>query len=197
MIRFIGIDPGDVWVGIAALEFEPERNEVRGETRVYNLTARGLPHTVQDIVSMMPAHVAVENFSIRPQGHNRFKAGQTLRLIGALEYAISQSVRSTGCLIPPGNAEREVPLLFGDLIARWRKDWQTPGLKEWNHAYSAWRVLGRHLMTDHVELLRTLKRDPLQDSRALMRRWLPLQHGSDRDIIAPASRWTLPPAKRR
>lgn len=190
---YIGLDPGESWCGFAALEITT-RNEVRVEARTYHVPAhRGYLQMSRDLMELIPrnrdAHFAVEDFRIRRSGHQRFSRGDTLRFLGALEYAVACRAQSQFFLIPPNDhGERETRDLFGKVLISYRKTWKPRAAHAtWGHCLSAWRVLGNHLFHHNRDLLLRLhekKRSHRCD------RWLPTLVKSQKlECIAPAGLW--------
>ncbi len=192
-MRLIGLDPGEVWCGFALIEWDEYTHEIRTEARVFHIPTRGLQRTVHDALFGLPATVIAENYAQRPTGFNSFSSGMTLRLLGALEFCTWQSYTSQFHLVPPGNAEKELPLMASGFFDAWTPHWFEPKNKQWNHARSAWRVLMRHLMKNEVTVMSALRDVRVCDSYRPMKS--PLYSGQrkeDADLHAPAGRWTIP-----
>lgn len=193
MERILAFDPGEVWCGLAAFSINRKKNELFAETRVLNLRERTFKVAVDECTFVgLPATVVCEDYRVRPVGHQRFTSGMTLQLIGAIRY----TTEAHGCrlhTIPPGNAEKEVPEIVGDFFGRWRATHPTPHAAEWNHAFSAWRVLLRHLMKTDVALLMRLRDVRVQATFTTTARWLPSVSKAASDLLAPAGRWSLAP----
>lgn len=186
----VGIDPGDSWCGFAALDIS--KYAIRAESRTYGRDDRNIFRMVETLLPFAGTKerviVAVENFQIRGQGHQRFSAGDTLRLIGALEYVCIRYGWSFN-LVPPGSWKADLPLLFGNhILTQYRKAWPTPGHANWDHCLSAWRVLGRHLLSEH--LLSVLAPMRKAQRTVFWEQCAPWVHAKTRgyDLVAPAVR---------
>lgn len=189
---YIGIDPGDVWCGFAALEVTSD-NVVRVEARTYSITARdGYLQMAHDIIDLLPharrAHIVCEDFRIRRSGHQHFNAGNTLRLLGALEFGVTSVDAFKFFLVPPNDkGDAETRELFGSVLWNYRRQWPRPRHAAWGHCVSAWRVLGHHLLAHEQELL--LKLHKVKKSHRCDR-WLPVSLKSQRhEHVAHAAKW--------
>jgi hypothetical protein len=184
---YVGIDPGEVWCGFAALLFDAN-GDIRAEARSHSIAAHGgYLGMVRDLVDLIPharqTRLIVEDFRIRASGHQRFNHGNTLRMLGALEYASSKIPTFSWYLVSPGSS-RDTHNLFGKTLRNYHKRWPNPGDDAWTHCMSAWRVLGHHLLKhDTAGLTRLRMCKPVRVSR-----WLPLGCNTDHDLIAPAAR---------
>jgi hypothetical protein len=166
---------------------------VRVEARAYAVRAHGgYLKMAHDIVDLLPhsreTHVVCEDFRIRKAGHQRFSRGDTLRLIGALEYGVSSVDAFKFYLIPPNDhGERETRELFGRVLASYRRTWPRRKDPAWGHCLSAWRVLGNHLFHHERDVLLRL----LQRKRShRCDQWLPALVRQPRvEHIAPAAVW--------
>jgi hypothetical protein len=208
-MRFFAFDPGDVWLGFAALQTDDTdgtlrdpQTQIHAMTKVIHVPSRDIPGAAMDALvynlGREDTVVICEDFKIRPQGHNAFSSGNTLRLIGALQYAASQYARTTWSLIPPGNAEKELPQLLGTgFFTDWQRSWVKPKNANWRHARSAWRVLARHLMMRQPHLLNRLRDERTHATFGLMPRWMEFRQTIENDLRAPAARWRLVPKTRR
>lgn len=190
---YIGIDPGEAWCGFAALEVTSD-SIVRVEARTYSIAARdGYLQMAHDILDLLPhsrrTHVVCEDFRIRRSGHQHFSAGNTLRLLGALEFGATSIDAFKFFLVPPNdNGERESRELFGRVLWNYRKQWPRPRHAAWGHCLSAWRVLGHHLLAQDRTLL--LQIHKMKHSRRCDR-WLPAAIKSARgEHVALAAQWT-------
>lgn len=190
---YVGIDPGESWCGFAALEITSD-NVVRVEARTYNVALhKGWCRMARDLINVLPhsrqAKIICEDFQIRRSGHQRFNHGDTLRFLGALEYAVSNVPFFDFDLEPPSDsAIKAVPKLFGKSWVKYRSRWPKKSHPAWNHCASAWRVLGSNLLrTDSAVLAglhryrRSLPRDQWLPSGILVR---------EEEFIAPAALWT-------
>jgi hypothetical protein len=192
-MRIIGIDPGEVWCGFALLEWDEGHQELRSEARVFHIPPRGMKRTVYDALFGLPARVVVENYAQRPTGFNSFSQGTTLRLLGALEFYTGQSRGSEFFLVPPGNADKELPLLAEGFFDAWADHWLHAKNKNWNHARSAWRVLLRHVMEHEPTVMQALRDKRTCESLTAMKS--PLYSSvrvEQRDLFAIPGRWKVP-----
>lgn len=189
---YVGIDPGEVWCGFAALDVTSD-GIVRAEARTYSVADRkGYLNMTHDLLDLLPharsAIIIAEDFRIRHVGSQRFNHGDTLRFLGALEYGVKKIDLYKFFLVPPNDhGVRETRELFGRCFVAYRRKWPRNRHPAWAHCVSAWRVLGTHLFQHNKELLlqlhtvKKIQRDT---------RWLPTLHKSERDFIAPAAHWT-------
>jgi hypothetical protein len=189
MRRILAFDPGEVWFGFAALLLDTRKNVVRAETRVLHVPSRSFHGTVNEATFMgLPADVVCEDYRVRPVGHQRWSSGTTLRLMGALQYVTESNDASSWQTVPPGSV-REVSELCGPLLDRWREHFHANGNAEWDHAFSAWRVMLRHLMKTEPDLLMRMRHPTTPHQFELTPHWLPVTSKRPRDLLAPAARW--------
>lgn len=187
----IGIDPGEAWCGIAALNIK--KRSVVAEARTLAIKPRtpisivraALPFSKKDEVI-----VIAENYNFRPVGHQRFSTGQTVRLLGALEF-YTRDMNWKWHLIPPGPWQKEIPLIFGNnLLAEYRRHWPQPRHQNWDHCMSAWRVLGRYLLTEQLtSVLAPLRKKHGIGDDAYWHpadSFMPVRSTRKADLIAPA-----------
>jgi hypothetical protein len=188
---YIGVDPGEAWCGFSALDITSD-GAVRVEARTYSVTARGgylrMAHDIVDLLPHRRAHIVCEDFRIRRSGHQHFSAGNTLRLLGALEFGVTSVDAFKFFLVPPNDrGDTETRELFGSVLWNYRRSWPKPRHAAWGHCVSAWRVLGHHLLAHERALL--LKLHTVKKSRQCDR-WLPVALKSSRhEHVAPAARW--------
>lgn len=183
-MRFIGVDPGDRWVGIALLEIRGVN--WKAESRVLDVSARSsMLELVEDILNWIPAKIIAEDYRVRPVGHQAFTGGYTLRLLGALEIYTAMKL-GTWITMLPGPAMDLDMLHLGRFI---RPSYHTPSPGgHWRHAFSAWRVLGRHLMMEEKQFLERLR---LTKTNSAMIRGLlsPRPRRSTNDLFSPLITW--------
>lgn len=135
----LGLDPGDVCMGVAGLHVTSEQH-VMMESAVLSVSSR--EHNWKDLLDTLDwsliGGVVCESFQIRPMGYNSFSAGQTLRLIGAIE-TYCYEYETPLLFVPPGAPAdlNELPLY--QLVQPTRGRW--PINRRWKHCLSAWRVL--------------------------------------------------------
>lgn len=160
MRRIIGIDPGDRWCGVASIQVGLMNDRhVRSWCGVLDVDNRGLYETAHFIRSLLPAEVAVEDYKVRAQGFNTFASGQTPMLMGAFAYVVGDRACGPLHVIPAGDPDRELKELKLDgWLEGWREYWPNARHKNWHHARSAWRVLGRYLLQRDQELLLSFRR---------------------------------------
>lgn len=187
---YVGIDPGAAWCGFAALNVG--KHSIRAAAATYGRDDRSLTSIVRTLLPF--AHtdeitVIAEDFQIRSVGHQRFNRGDTLRLLGALEYE-SLSAGWSWNLIAPGSWKDELPKLFGnELIADYKQRWPLRGHANWDHCLSAWRVLGRFFLGNKLSVMSELRRNKRDGTPywSVTEAWV---HAPARgyDLIAPAVR---------
>lgn len=190
---FIGIDPGEVWFGYAILDVVDRHCQVG--MGVFSVTHRGLDELVGQVKLWLPANVVVESYQARPVGHQRFGGGLTSMIIGALKHGVQESrTKSTFNLVQPGEPDHELPLLgLSRYIEEWRHMCPTPMNKSWHHSRAAWRVLGRHLLSHHAELLQPLKSNTVFKSfMCPVAQKFRIKSRTRDDLIAPEASWRLP-----
>jgi hypothetical protein len=183
-MRFIAIDPGEKWVGIAMME--TRGTAWRAESRVLSVEARQhILEVAQDALTWAPAIVLAESFQVRPVGHNAFSGGYTLKLLGALE-AVARLKDATWLTMMPGPSADLEMLQIGRFI---QKTFSEPSSPQWRHAISAWRILGRHLLTEErqqVEKLRAVKTPKVEYDKACL---APRTRRSQQDLFSPLAKW--------
>lgn len=189
----VGIDPGEAWCGFAVLDVS--KDSVRAEARTYSVKAHGgyigmVRHFMDILPHVRKTRIIVEDFRIRRVGHQSFNRGATLRLMGALEYAVSKVPAFSWYLVPAGNHHKENRLLFGNVLDYYRQLWPDRGQKEWDHCLSAWRVVGRHLISSDLNVLPTLRKNRIARNMVRTSRWLPAARVRG-DLVAPAVQWPL------
>lgn len=156
--RWIGVDPGERWMGIAILT-QIDKRTFTADMRVIdvaaiksrNLLVNGLMYILQPEDSMV-----CENYQIRRAGHQSFDAGITLRIMGALEYAAGERGCEFGYIMP-GKPEDINDMFFGKYLDQWQEKWMRPKADEWNHARSAWRALMIYLMARAPKVITQLR----------------------------------------
>lgn len=189
---YVGIDPGEKWCGFAALDITSD-GEIRVEARTYNVAIhKGWCQMAGDLIGLLPHNrpirLVCEDFHIRGSGHQRFSRGDTLRFLGALEYAASRiSFFDFALESPSDRAIKTVPLLFGKSWARYRMKWPKRNHPAWNHCASAWRVLGNNLLRTDSAVLANIHEMRQSVPRS---QWLP-SGVLDRveEYMAPSHTW--------
>lgn len=150
---YLAIDPGDAHVGFASLQTTGRSHYAL--TGVLHRQSRGDFATfVDEILALMPGEsehtLVVESFQVRPVGHQRFTAGETLQLIGALRFAAGARGLAYATVMP-GNAAKDLAGLgLAPRLDAWLPQ---PRPSRWEHAWSAWRVLGRFMLGHDTERL--------------------------------------------
>ena len=164
----IGIDPGDRWTGIALLQTDDEGHEWYAESYVIDQLTRNnlyfVPRRLRVVLDELSFSslggdvdqltVVIEDYQLRAAGHQKWAAGKTLRVIGAIEYFLSLYPRVRVETVQPADPLAEVPQLpIAKLIYPWRDEtWPQPHHGTWIHALSAWRVLGRRMLAQQPRL---------------------------------------------
>lgn len=190
MRRILAFDPGEVWFGMAALAVDPRKNVIRAETRVLHMPSRSFHALINEVTMLgLPADVVCEDYRVRPVGHQRWSSGETLKAIGALRYVTEGSVESSWQVIPPGSIT-EVPEMVGSLLVKWSERFEKANDAEWNHAFSAWRVLFRYLMKHDTDTLMRLRNTKIQRTWRELPHWLPVTTRKPNDLLAPAAGWS-------
>jgi hypothetical protein len=191
-LEFTAIDPGERWMGYAQLTVSG--GLYRASSAVFDLRDRAFVERVNLVRRELPTRLIVEDYRQRPVGYNRFSDGGTLRLLGALQYIAECDGLTTFALVPPGDPDKELQHLPISLyLESWRRRWPNPNTTQWQHCRAAWRVLSRHLLAKHVELMTAL----VKNARALRSLTIEAhlayrpEHG---DLIAPDAWWKLPTA---
>lgn len=178
MSHYIAIDPGDRWVGVATLyqlaqmDFEDQRKPSSSSLRrstwrfgchVLDRKEKRLVDTINEITQIIDLsganRMVIEDYQIRVQGFNAFNAGATLKLLGALELMTQTFQPMPFFTVKPDNPEVAQRFWLGawDEI-RGRVDRQIAReLRQ--HAFSAWRVLGMHMMQHDLRTLQLIHRD--------------------------------------
>lgn len=166
-MNYIGLDPGDRWVGVAILYRnmtletgkKPSSVSMKKQWKFHSLTVdrkgQRLVETIDNIRELIQNFgvqtLIAEDYQIRPQGFNSFNAGPTLRLLGALELMTQTFNQMPFHMVKPDNPD--LAQLF------WRHRW--PEIRKMiqhkvardsraTHAISAWRVLGKFLMSNDL-----------------------------------------------
>jgi hypothetical protein len=202
-VRWIAIDPGERWCGLAVLEREEKPRDDQflwyAHTCVLdkqNREGRKRNWRVLDLVATLLGRQGIlimEDYRARPVGHQAFSGGETFRMLGALEYCAKMHA-SQWFFYPPGPPMDDLGHLhLLPVLDAWRvRSWPTPNNPEWNHAFSAWRVLGMHLMKTSPETLLTFKKlnvgGMFRDARAAS----VFRSNEDRDLTAPSISWASP-----
>lgn len=148
--NFVGVDPGERWVGIVRLSVRP-LHRYSANMLVLDRKTVYLKDVVNAILRLYPDELFVESYQQRAVGHQRFAPGRTLRLIGALEYA-AQVHEHSYSEVMPGNPDDELPHLP---LARMIAQWPMKGASS-RHGRAAWRILQRGLMARRPHVLQTI-----------------------------------------
>lgn len=159
-MRMIALDPGARWTGYVELRIKGRRAWVRcgvidGKDDLYASIT-----WLDEALGRGPTgHVVAENFRLRPSlGHQAWTEAGTARLLGAAEW-VTRKRGWSWSVERPGPPEPDLSRLrLSDLVARYRRRWPRRGDAEWNHALSAWRVLGLALARTDAPLALALGR---------------------------------------
>lgn len=191
MRTILAYDPGEVWFGMAALDINTRTGLVSAETRVLHMPSRSFRAVIDEALPerTLPADIVCEDYRVRPVGHQRWSSGDTLKAIGALRYIAEGSLASSWQVVPPGNATSELPELVGSLLSTWQEVFERAHDAEWNHAFSAWRVLLRYLMKNDPALLMRMRSVKFQKTWKERAHWLPVTARKPKDLLAPACVW--------
>jgi hypothetical protein len=152
--HYIGIDPGDRWVGYCKLSVI-----VGSGVSIYQADMGVLERTLRlDIVvdRLIPVsplvQIAVEEYNQRSVGFNKFRSSDTLKLIGALNYVAAKHGHRWA-MVRPTQSDLNA-LIIGQYLKKWDK--YLPASPNWRHAYSAWRALCRWMLVSHNQDLLTI-----------------------------------------
>lgn len=184
-MKIVAVDPGDRWVGIVRLYINGA--ECLATARVLDRVEYDtLSHVAARVFAYRPETIVVESYQARAVGHQRFSAGSTPRLIGALEYVAEQKgVRFAE--VAPGNPDQELPYLpLWPMLTHWRA--YRSGEREWRHADAAWRVLQRYLLRFEEPQARRLAACTFEKLRVDAREVRRMQK---RKLQMPDIRWRL------
>lgn len=203
-MRFLAIDPGDVWVGLAYLQIEGRH--WHAETRVLcRQQEKSFSETVQSIFatgSMLAkaraepkseSVVICESYQQRPVGHQAFSGGQTLQLIGALRYVTEHLIRPNRWMtVMPGNPDKELPQLpINEYLNIWSPYWPDNRSTGWRHARAAWRVLARGWLTAYPELLSALRDTRTLDTVQIAKQGTIPKTNRNGALYAPHADWFM------
>jgi hypothetical protein len=148
---FIAIDPGERWTGLAVLtSFEDAAVLLLGVIDNGDDPFRqvGIIDEILGKVKGVPV-LCLEDYRVRPVGHQRFTRGQTLRALGALEY-IARRASVPTVLVQPGNIKKDLNAFkINKLLKVW--DPALPGSGD--HAKSALRILAHSILQMSPSLL--------------------------------------------
>ena len=177
----IGIDPGDVHVGYAILDRDESDTRVR--MGVVHRPSRTFAALVNQLVDGAEGGMIVcESFQSRPVGHQRFDGGMTSQLIGALRY-LTEERGINFMTVPPGKIE-ELHELYLD---RYIEKWMPHRAQRWNHALSAWRVVGQFLLRHDPGYLELLRKQSVLKSLMIVGK--PRQGLQPEDLFSGGASW--------
>jgi hypothetical protein len=180
--HYFAIDPGEVHVGFASLYIDDDQFTLH--SGVLHRPSRTFPQLVDQLMkhldcpTVWTSMLLVESYQARAVGHQRFSSGETLQLVGALRYATERDGRLFATIMP-GDAKKDLRALrLQPLLDEWIPQ---PRPSRWEHAFSAWRVLGRFMLGHNIRCLQSLGRPNAE------------QHGTPenvcsaykKDLIAP------------
>jgi hypothetical protein len=152
--HYIGIDPGDRWVGYCKLRVSVGVNVTiyQADMGVLERSLR-LDKVVDRLIPISPiSQIAVEEYNQRSVGFNKFRSSDTLKLIGALNYLAAKHSH-TWAMVRPSQADLDA-LIIGKYLKKWDK--HLPASPNWRHAYSAWRALARWMLVSSNTDLHTI-----------------------------------------
>jgi hypothetical protein len=155
-LRLLGVDPGDRWVGLAALDITG--NQWSAWTGVLDIKFRTMQEAIHEIMRPSPLGMIVERYQQRPVGHQRFVSPKTPKLIGALEYIMQERGGGFHEVQPNSPLDLQHMPMYRKIEA-WRPKWQHCHHQNWTHALSAWRVLSIWMMEALPELAMLLHQD--------------------------------------
>jgi len=154
----MGVDPGEAWTGVAILECH---GAYRAETAVLASTpqARTIGHLAEQLVSDAPTLLVCEQYHERGVGHARWSTPRVPRLLGAIEY-LREKQRRPFVTVSPTDWKSTLPKMpiYPRLRAWQESTWaKSP---QWEHAFSAWRILTQYLLQADARLLIPFQRQP-------------------------------------
>jgi hypothetical protein len=204
-MRVVAVDPGEAWTGVARLDVEPVLDTRMGgvvgvqfvlDARLIHSKPRTLLETVSEVMFALPAPrpfesvLVLEAFAMRGQGFNTFSAGNTLRLIGALEYAVQYSQRMALATAQPADPDKNDLLhnLSNRALVAWMRDWPSPSASNWHHVRSAWRVLCDYLFRTRPNVLSWLRDARVYEQYNPKRATFPIMDQRTEDRLAPEAR---------
>jgi hypothetical protein len=192
--RFVAVDPGDVWCGVAALEL---RGPIwSAYTTVLHVTPRTIRETIIEILRCNPTGLIVERYQQRGVGHQRWAEPNAPRIIGALEY-VAECNGLGFHLEMPNSPQLLERMPFWPIIEKWRAHWQQGHAANWQHALSAWRILGSFMMRrqsflDRFQQLQTHQRHVLQTMAYEPVTWLgDMSTVSEKDLTSTPVQWRI------
>ena len=155
--HYFAVDPGEVHVGFASLYLDDEKFTI--DAGVLHRPSRTFSELVDQLTKHIeyeePSMLLVESYQQRPVGHQRFAAGETLQLVGALRY-VTECEGQLFATIMPGDWRKDLRALrLQPLLDEWIPQ---PRPSKWEHSFSAWRVLGRFMLGHDTERLQSLVR---------------------------------------
>lgn len=191
---YIAFDPGDRWTGLAVMgqcQRDPrcwfaEAAILDQQRRPRFIAAKYLRHYLSQSRRDV-AHVVAERYQVRAEGHQRWNQGETLKLLGALEYE-ALHWGATWSTEPPGDPEQLRHLPLWNLVHPWSRYWDVHAA--WQHTRSAWRVLAMYLLRTRPQVLdavERLRRPSTMDASPFGR----FKGLSARDGVAPTLYWEM------
>lgn len=151
---WLGIDPGERWCGYALLRHD---GRWRAQTGVLDASQRSYVELIDTLLhDTYRSVVVVESYQQRPVGHQAFKTAVTPQIIGSLKYA-TEKRDAKFYTVAPGDPDKELQYLqLSKFIEMWKAFWPAPRHTNWHHARSAWRILGRWLLSNDFNTARAL-----------------------------------------
>lgn len=192
-LRLVAVDPGDAWCGVAALEL---RGPIwSAYTMVIHATPRTMPEVIVEIMRCNPHAVIAEKYQQRAVGHQKWAEPRAPRILGALEYVAYDNGLGFHT-IQPDSPEKLMLMPFWPIIKKWRKHWQRGNAPDWQHALSAWRVLGAFMMQPvllpRLVTLKSQEKHVLDTMSYQPVEWLgDMSTVADRDLTSTPVQWSI------
>lgn len=193
-VRFVAVDPGDAWCGVAALELRGSL--ISAFTTVIHATPRTMHETVSEIMRCSPSGLIVEKYQQRAVGHQRWAEPKAPRLLGALQY-VAEDEGLGFHTVPTGDPRDVERMPFWPIIMQWRSHWQRGMASNWSHGLSAWRILGTFMM-QHKTYLERLSAFRDQKQHILSTMWYQpvtwlgnMRTVSERDLTSTPVMWRM------
>lgn len=189
-MKIVAYDPGDRWLGVSYLNTDDPQCW-RACARVVDLNYTTTLGALQDtLLPAKPTLVLVEEFRMRPQGSNAFGDGRTFRVIGGIEV-VAENQRVPVKFVRPGDPSEVLQLPLASAFRQWRECWPKGHGDRWNHAMSAWRLIGwqiAHSMSVRETGRKGKLDDPLLGKARvrLVAGHAPFSLGSSSDLVAPS-----------
>jgi hypothetical protein len=186
--HYLGIDPGDRWVGYCKLKVSVgvKVTIYQADMGVIERSLR-LDKVVDRIIPVSPiTQIAIESYSQRSVGFNKFRSSGTLQLIGALNYAAAKNGH-TWAMVNPSQSDLD-SLIIGKYLKKWDK--YLPASSNWVHAHSAWRALARWMLVSSNGDLHTLAELKQLPQLSYRQNYPAVSEGQ---VSAPTLSWEIEP----